>query len=83
MFADLVSVDGFGVDIEIACNTGAKAGRIEYGTRANYSFGWETGEFHCVISENIHGIGNNQEDAVEAAIHDLINHAFEDVDVFG
>ena len=82
MFADLVGVDGFGVDGKIVGDFEAKAGRIENGAAANDAFGGETGVAVSEVTQGIHGVGDDEEDAVKAGFHDVSNDAFGDGGVF-
>ena len=56
MLADLVSVDRFGVDIEVASDAGAEAGSVKDGAGADNALSRETGELHGVVSEDVHGV---------------------------
>ena len=82
MFTNLVGVDGLRIDIEVAGDAGAEAGGIKNGTGADNLFGGEAGEFVSIIGQDIHRIGDDEENTIKARSHDLFNHALEDVDVF-
>ena len=82
MLADLVGVDGFGIDIEVAGDAGAEPGGVENSAGADDFLGREAGEFVSVVSEDVHGIGDDEEDTAEAGGHDLLNHAFQNIDIF-
>lgn len=74
VLADLVGMDRLGVDAKIIGDASAKTGGIEDGARADDALGGETGEFDGVVGENIHGVGDDKKDTVEAGGHDLLDH---------
>lgn len=83
MLTDLVSVDRFRINIEISGDAGAESGGIEDGAGADDLLGGKTREFESIVSQYVHGVGNDKKNPVKSGGHDLLNHALEDVDVFG
>ena len=54
----------------------AETGGVEDGAGAEDALGGEAGKLSCVVGHDIHGIGDHEDDAIEAAGHDLVDHAF-------
>ena len=81
MFANLIGVDGLGIDVEVAGNAGAETGGVEDGARADDFLGGEAGKLHGIIGEDIHRVSNDKEDAVKAAVHDLLDHTFQNIGI--
>ena len=83
MFADLIGMDGFWIDVEIAGDAGAEAGGVEDGAGADDFLSGEAGEFVSIVSKYVHRIGDNKEKPIKTGSHDLLDHALKNVDVFG
>ena len=54
----------------------AETGGVEDGAGAEDALGGEAGELAGVVGHDIHGVRDHENSAVEATLHDLVDHAF-------
>ena len=81
MFADNPSVSGRGSDIESFRKEETKAGGIQIGAGTNDAFLRQTAQLPGDISEQIDGIGDDQQDRVGTVLYQFGDHAFQNVRV--
>lgn len=57
-------LDILSVDIKMISNEETETGGVQVGAGTNDTVGGETGEFPSDVGENIHGVGNDEEDTI-------------------